>query len=108
MKYGVVVLLIAVFALGGALYAAAAPQKRGPTNTQLAAQITSLRNQVTVLKADVSYLSGRVKSLDDCQLGSLWRSAQATFGFVYDLYSEHRGWPLESLALFYPKRPECS
>ena len=70
------VALIAVCALTASMYATAAPQKQGPTNTQLAAQIASLRTQVTTLKADVSWLAGSVKLLDNCQLRTLWLSYQ--------------------------------
>ena len=109
MKYVLVVLLIAVFALGGALYATAAPNANAPSNAQLAAQIASLRSQVGILKSDVKWLSGYAKSLHDfttCQVTPLWMSEQSTFSALAALY---RGdpLPLRLVQAFEPKRPDC-
>jgi len=79
MTKALAVALIAVCALTASLYATAAPAKQGPTNAQLAAQIASLRTQVKTLKADVTWLSAGVKSLDNCQLRTLWISYQSLY-----------------------------
>jgi hypothetical protein len=109
MKYGLAVLLIAVFALGGALYATAAPG--GPSNAQLAAQIVSLRNQVKILKADVSWLGGYAKSVQarqTCELDRLWMYATTDFTFVASLYRDgDKAFRPEYVASFVPKRPDC-
>ena len=103
---------MAACALVGSLYATAAPEKRGPTNTQLAAQIASLRTQVRTLKADVSSLSGTVRSLHACtdsQLGTLWQSEQTVFSFVALLYGDNHDLRPEFVASAAPKlrNPEC-
>ena len=106
------VALVAVCALTASLYATAAPTRQGPTNVQLAAQIASLRTQVRILKADVSSLSGTVRSLYNCtdtQLGTLWQSEQTVFGFVALLYGDNHPLRPEMVAAAAPKlrTPQC-
>ena len=103
------VALVAVCALTASLYATAAPTKQGPTNVQLAAQIASLRTQVRILKADVSWLSGRAKSTEsliDCNLRPLWMFQLTTFSALAALYRDDP-LPLNLVQAFQPKRPDC-
>jgi hypothetical protein len=100
----IAVVAVAACALVASLYATAAPEKRGPTNALLSAQIASLRTQVRTLKADVSFLTGRIRSLDDCQLRQLWLNQTVVYFDIAELY--YTG----SLSLppqQPPKRPDC-
>ena len=109
MTKALAVALIAVCALTASLYATAAPAKQGPTNAQLAAQIASLRTQVRILKADVSWLSGRAKSTEsliDCNLRPLWMFQLTTFSALAALYRDDP-LPLNLVQAFQPKRPDC-
>jgi hypothetical protein len=99
MKW-IAVLAIVACTLMASLYATAAPVTRAPTNHELAAQIASLRTQVRVLKADVTWLSSGVKSLDNCQLRTLWISYQFLYLSVASGQTTMLGQPT--------KRPDCA
>lgn len=87
MKYGLAVLLIAVFALGGALYATAAPS----TNSDLSKRVAALEHKVKVLEralaTTVPQMASRVKGLElaisltqrttSCEIAHLWNYAEA-------------------------------
>ncbi len=76
MKYAVVLLLIAVFALGGALYATAAPSKP-LSNSALTARISALTNRVKSLQREVNTLGLRQALITTCELPNIWSYAES-------------------------------